>query len=127
MVEEKKVIGIENTVLVTAYAPAPRGTTMYEVYNYAGVIMEIDINTNQIVNAEFTFITNLAKDFFVRLLQGYNLESGIDPLAEKIRKKYYAPSVESVIACIKVGFQRYFDLKHQYYPDKKTENRENAL
>jgi len=118
MAGKKKVGGIENTVLVTAYAPAPRGTTMYEVHRYAGVVMEIDLETNQIVNAEFTFITNLAKDFFVRLVQGYNLEDGIDQLAEKIRKRYYAPSVEAVIACLKVGFQRYFDLKKQYYSNE---------
>lgn len=45
-----------HTVLVTAYAKAPQGSAMYEVYKHAGIVLEIDPSTHHIVEAEFTFI-----------------------------------------------------------------------
>lgn len=100
----------KNTVLVTAYSPAPMGTAMYEMYRYAGLILEIDINNDIIVDAEATLVTNLAKEFFKNLLVGYDLKKG-DELVEIIRKKYWAPSTEAFTACLKVAIRRYFDTK----------------
>jgi hypothetical protein len=102
------------TVLVTGYAPAPKGTGMYELYKYAGVVLEIDLVTDIILKAELTFITNLAKDFLSRLVEGYNLNDGIDNLAEIIRGRYWAPSTEAVIICFKSAIKRYFDMKRKY-------------
>lgn len=100
----------KNTVLVTAYSPAPMGTSMYEMYRYAGLILEIDLDNDTIVDAEPTLVTNLAKEFFKNLLVGYDLKKG-DELVEIIRKKYWAPSNEAFIACLKVAMRRYFDTK----------------
>ncbi len=100
-----------DTVLVTGYAPSPHGTAMHSVYKYAGVVLEIDLNTDKIVNAEFTFITCLARDFIARVIQGYDLNDGLENLFKRVRSRYWAPSTEAVNACIKVAVQRYFDVK----------------
>lgn len=101
----------ENTVLVTGYAPAPKGTSMYELYKYAGIVLEIDFDNDIIVDAEFTFVTDLAKKFFKNLIIGYNINNGLDNLTELVKKRYWAPSTEAFTACLKVAIRRYFDTK----------------
>ena len=105
------------TVLVTGYAKAPQGTAMYEVSKYAGIVLEINPNSNVIVNAEFTFITDLAKDFFRRLLVGYDLSDGIDELIRRIESNYFAPSTNSIIVAMKAAIRRYEEHKSKVFSE----------
>lgn len=98
-----------NTALVTGYAKAPQGTSMYEIYKHAGIVLEVDLQTHKIVGAEFTFVAELSKAFFQRLLIGYDLSKGIDPLIDRIRKHYFAPSQQAVIVALQSAVQRYWD------------------
>lgn len=100
-----------NTVLVTGYAKAPQGTAMYEQYKHSGIVLEVDIESNIIVDAEFTLITDLAQDFFRKLLVGYDLSKGIEDLIKRIEQHYFAPSTNSVIIALKTAYQRYQEQK----------------
>jgi hypothetical protein len=102
-----------NTVLVTAYAKAPQGSAMYEVYKHAGIVLEIDPSNHEIVNAEFTFIADLTKNFFRRMMIGYSLANGIDDLVHRIETHYFAPSTNSVIVALKAAYTRYFEKINQ--------------
>ncbi|WP_257985448.1 DUF3870 domain-containing protein [Bacillus sp. V5-8f] len=97
------------TVLVTAYAKAPQGSAMYEIYKHAGIVLEINPSNHVIVNAEFTFITDLAQDFFRRMTIGYNLSNGVDTLVKHIETHYFAPSSGSVIVALKAAYKRYIE------------------
>lgn len=97
------------TALVTGYSKTPQGTSMYELYKHAGIVLEIDLNTNTVVNVEFTFVAELTKDFFKRLVVGYNLEKGLEPLIERINKHYFAPSQQAIIVALQIAVQRYWD------------------
>jgi hypothetical protein len=101
------------TVLVTGYAPAPKGTSMYEIYKIAGVSLEIDLATDTIVGSECTFVTNLAREFVGRLMQGYDVNHDLDELLDRLSTYYLAPSSEAVRRAVKVAVQRYFDQKHK--------------
>lgn len=96
-----------NTIIVTAYAKAPQNTSMYEVYKHIGIVLEIDRQSKKIMDAEFTLITNLAKDYFKRLIVGYNMDNGVDELLKKIEISYFAPSTESFNVALKSAFRRY--------------------
>lgn len=108
---------ILDTVLVTAYAKAPQGSAMYEVYKHAGIVLEINSSNHKIINAEFTFITDLAQDFFKRMIIGFDMSSDIQELVDYIEEHYFAPSTTSVIVALKAAHKRYhekikkFDLK----------------
>ncbi|KGR82683.1 DUF3870 domain-containing protein [Lysinibacillus odysseyi] len=101
------------TVLVTAYAKAPQGTSMYELYKHAGIVLEIDKQTHKIMDAEFTFVTGLAQHFFKRMLQGFDFTDDIDILIARIEEHYYAPSVGSVVVALKSAQKRYLEKIHQ--------------
>lgn len=105
---ENKLVDLE-TVLVTGYAKAPQGTAMFEQYKHSGIVLEINIKTNYIVDAEFTLITDLAQSFFQRLLVGYDLTNGIDDLIKRIEAHYFAPSTHSVVVALKTAYQRYIE------------------
>ncbi|SCC17156.1 protein of unknown function [Fictibacillus enclensis] len=97
------------TLLITAYAKAPQNTSMYENYKYAGIVLEIHKETHIIINAEFTFLTQLAQEFFKRMVIGYDFSKEIQPLIEKIAKDFLAPSQQAVIVALKTAHQRYQD------------------
>jgi hypothetical protein len=96
-----------NTIIVTAYAKAPQNTAIFEAYKHIGIVLEIDIASRKIVDAEFTLITNLAKDYFKRLFVGYNMEDGVGDLLKKIEGCYFAPSMNSFNVALKSAFRRY--------------------
>lgn len=100
-----------DSILVTGYAKAPQGTAMFERYKYSGIVLEIDKKTNVIVDAEFTFVTDLAKQYFRKLFIGYNLDRGIDDLINHIEMNYFAPSVNSITIALKSAYQRYLEKK----------------
>ena len=121
MSEEKKAKNVRNddtcdlgTVMVTGYAPGPRGTAVQHKYGYLGVIMEIDIETDIIVDVEFTFVTDLANNFFAKMIQGYPLSNGPEELYRRIRARCWTPSTEAIVACVKIAVQRYFDTKSTF-------------
>lgn len=84
---------------------------MYEKYKHAGIILEINLHTNEIVNASFTFVSNLTNNFFERLIIGYNLTDGLDNLILKIKDHYIAPSQQAVIVALRAAVQRYWEHK----------------
>lgn len=96
-----------DTILVTGYAPAPKGSSMYEAYKTAGVVLEINPDTNILIRAEFIFVTELAKDYVARLTNGFDLSQGIEPLVERIQIHYFTPSTDSVVMALRVAYQRY--------------------
>ncbi|WP_245602185.1 DUF3870 domain-containing protein [Peribacillus kribbensis] len=98
-----------DTVIVTGYAKAPQGTSMYELYKHAGVVLEINYRTHTIERTDFTFITSLTKDFFERILIGYSLEKGLEPLIKLIKSHYFAPSQQAIIVALQSAVQRYWD------------------
>ncbi|MFD1039417.1 DUF3870 domain-containing protein [Virgibacillus byunsanensis] len=100
-----------NTVLVTGYSKAPQGTSMYESYKYAGIVLEINMDNHRIINADFTFLAALTKDFFQRLVIGYDISGNLDPLISKIQRHYVAPSQQAVIVALQSAVQRYLNRK----------------
>lgn len=99
-----------DTIMVTAYAKAPQNTSMFEVYKYIGIVLEIDRNSREIVNAEFTVITDLAKDYLKRLFIGYNMDDGVEGIIKRIESSYFAPSTNSFNVALKSVFRRYEDI-----------------
>lgn len=109
-----------NTVLVTAYALAPQNTAYYENNRYMGVILEVDKETDIIVDAAGTFMTELTTSFLKRIIVGANICTDMATLTTDIREQYLAPSSQSVITALKTAQQRYFDYKKKGGGSAKT-------
>ncbi|MFZ7132812.1 MAG: DUF3870 domain-containing protein [Eubacteriales bacterium] len=97
------------TILLSAYSQSPHTTIMYEHNKRIGIVLEIEISTHKIVKVEAMFITDLAKDYFNKLINGYNICTEIDEIISRIEKYVLLPSQGSIIAAVKVAHQRYTD------------------
>lgn len=97
------------SILVTGYSKVPKETSIYETYTYIGVALEVNTATHTIIDVDFTFVTDLPRDFFKRLLVGYNLQDGIEPLVNLIQKHFFARSQSAVIVSLQSAVQRYWD------------------
>jgi hypothetical protein len=97
----------EFTILLTGYAPAPKGTVMQERQRLFGVVLEVDIRTHTIVAADVPGVTDLSRDFFARLAVGYDMSHGLETLCERIRSHYWTTSTDSLIASLRIAWQRY--------------------
>ncbi|GEK59952.1 hypothetical protein CHL76_14690 [Marinococcus halophilus] len=100
-------------VLVTGYAKAPQGTAMAETYKYIGIVLEIDPHSDVIQDAEFTFIADLTKSFFRKLVVGYDMSQGVEHLIKHISQSYFAPSLNSINVAMKAAFRRYYENKNK--------------
>ncbi len=100
----------ENSVLVTGYARAPQGTAMQQMYSFIGVILEIDPQTDRVIDAEFTLVTNVARRFFETLMVGSDLKK-LDDKIHEIRQRYMAPSREAMVNALYTATQRYWETK----------------
>lgn len=98
------------TLILTAYSKAPQGTSMYEEFKHLGVVLEIDKENHIIMNVEFTFITQLANDYFKRLLIGKNILIDYENILNLIKENYVATSRQAVIVALRLAIQRYVEL-----------------
>ncbi|MGM8365561.1 DUF3870 domain-containing protein [Virgibacillus sp. W0181] len=97
------------SVLVTGYSKAPQGTSMYEVYRHAGIVLEVEVDTHKILDVEFTMVAELTKNFFKKIVVGYSLEDGLDNLIDRIKECYFAPSQQAIIVALQSANQRYWE------------------
>lgn len=116
----------EMTVLLTGYAPAPKGTVMQEKQRLFGVILEVDLRTNRVVDADVPGVTDLSRDFFKRIALGYDLSQGVEGLCAKVRARYWATSTESLVACLRLINQRYEEGMKKLGQDKPARPREDV-
>lgn len=97
----------ETEILITGFAQLPRGTTLYEHNKVIGVAMVIDIETNIIKDVEFTFVAKLTNTYLSELVRGYNLDKGMTPLTNKIKKYCLVPSQGAIIQALRAAWDRY--------------------
>lgn len=97
------------TVFLTGYAQAPKGTHLFEMGSTIGVMLEVDRETHLVVDIESTFVTDLANDYFKRVLVGFNFKSQLNEMIESIEHNMFIPSASSLIVALKIAHQRYMD------------------
>ena len=95
------------TVLVSGYALTPKGTTLHEQLKTFGVVLEIDTESDTIVDAAFMLLSDLGRDFCRRLVVGYNLNEGVDPLLARVSDALLLPSQPAITMALRAAVQRY--------------------
>lgn len=98
-----------DTVFVSGYSQAPKGTKLFQDGALIGVMFEVNRETHTIVNAECTFITHAAQDFFKRMMIGFDLKNELDEMVKTVEANMFIPSTQSIIVAIKIAHQRYMD------------------
>lgn len=97
------------TAFISSYAKAPLNTALSEDHKYIGIMLEISKEDHTVVNADATFITELARDYFKRLVVGCVITESLSPLIKEIEENFLIATNSSLIVALKSAQKKYAD------------------
>lgn len=79
-----------------------------ELYKAVDIGLIIDPESGLIEDVSITLLTEESKAFLKQLIVGYNInENAIEPLADKIRQRYFGASQKAVCVALKLIYEKY--------------------
>ncbi|ADL08568.1 DUF3870 domain-containing protein [Thermosediminibacter oceani] len=96
----------EHEIIVTGYAKLPGETTAQRLYTVVGVTLLVDTKTSNIMDADITLATNVARDFFKRAVVGGNMEN-FDSILKVFENQYWGTAKKSIITALKICLMKY--------------------
>lgn len=100
---------VENRVLTAGFAQFPKGTSVYETQRVIACILVIDVKTETIIEANFTFISETTNKFMSGILVGKKINKGIDPIIKEMEKKILIPGKKAVIQSVITAYKNYYE------------------
>lgn len=97
------------SVIVTAYSASPKNTPTYVAYGVSGAVLEVDLTTRRILDAEFFVVTEVAQNFLKRSVIGFHLPDDAEEICERIRTQYIAPSANALAIAVRNASRRFTD------------------
>jgi hypothetical protein len=103
----------KNTVLAAGFAQIPKGTTLYEVSTMVGCVLIIDVDTDEICDASFTFVMDKTSEYLAGLLRGKIISDGLGDIPQVIQERFLAPGQGAVLQAIRAAVDRYHEMRKQ--------------
>jgi len=97
----------DGLVLFSGYAKLPVGITASEMYKVIGVIIVIRIETGEIVEADCTLATRVAREYVSRILIGQSLKHGPDSVLRIIDKRYQGSAKKAIMTSLRIIYDKY--------------------
>ncbi len=98
-------------ILISGYAKLPAHITSEEVYKTLVIVAVVKRSSGEILDAECSMVTELARRYIARLMIGYNLDDGLTGLLEQFEKNYYGHAKRAVETSLKMIFSKYMEIK----------------
>lgn len=111
-----------NFVLFSGYAKLPTGITASELYKIIGVIVLVNMDTGEIIEADCTLATQLARRHVSAALVGHMLTDGPDQLAQLIDKIYQGNAKKAIITALRIIYDKYRNCHLENQPDSTGSN-----
>ncbi|MBS4537572.1 DUF3870 domain-containing protein [Clostridium sp. D2Q-11] len=96
----------KNEIFLTGYAKLPEGITARELYGVVALGMTVNRETSEILDAEPTLSTYLARTFVKELLVGEKLNN-IEHIENKFRHHYFGSAKKAILTAIKICYKNY--------------------
>jgi hypothetical protein len=96
-----------NTVFFSGYAKLPAGITASEMYKVVGIVIIVDMQTEKIVQADCTLVTQVGRDFVNKMMVGHVMSNGIDPLLRELDCRYQGSAKKAIITALKIINDKY--------------------
>lgn len=104
----------DDTVYFISYAKLPGEIPAGNLHKVVGLGLIINKETGIIEDSSCTLLTEEAKDFLKQILIGYNLhENGIEPLVEKVKRRYHGLAQKAICVALKGTYERYLAWKEE--------------
>lgn len=108
----------DDLVLFSGYAKLPIGITANEIYKVVGIVVLVKVATGEIVEADCTLATKLARRHIADSLVGYSLKDGVDALVHLIDRIYQGGAKKSLITTLRIIYDKYrsYTEEHHVHP-----------
>ena len=103
----------DNHVLIAGFAQLPKGTPVFEIQKTIGCILRVDLETDVVIEATFTFLQDLTNDFLAEILEGKSLNN-IEEMIKEIENKFIVPPQKAVIQALISAKKSYFERKNKF-------------
>lgn len=103
-------------VLFSGYAKLPTGITASEMYKVIGLILVIDIDTGEIIEADCTLATHVARRHVSEMLAGQSLKNGPDQALRLIDQVYQGSAKKAIITALRIIYDKYRSFKEGTAP-----------
>ncbi|WP_422484937.1 DUF3870 domain-containing protein [Gudongella sp. DL1XJH-153] len=98
----------KNTIYVSSYAKLPVGTPSENVYKSLDIGLIISTETGIIENASVTLLTDVAAEFLINIVVGFNIyEDNLNVLLDEIGKRYHGSAQKAIMVAIKKAVEKY--------------------
>ena len=89
-------------VLFSGYAKLPAGITASEMYKVIGLVVVIDVDSGEIIEADCTLATALARRCVTTALVGQTLQHGPDQAVRILDQIYQGSAKKAIITAIRI-------------------------
>lgn len=93
-------------IFLTGYAKLPQGITAKELYAVIAVGVVVDAKTSEIIDADCTLATALAKRIVKDLLVGLKLNE-LDKIEKNFRVHYFGSARKAILSAVKTCNEKY--------------------
>lgn len=104
-------ISKHESVFFSGYAKLPSGITATEMYRIIGVMIVVDMETETVMEADCTLITETGRNFVRNIIAGFCLANGIEPLLRTIDLRYQGNAKKAIISALKIIYDKYKSYK----------------
>lgn len=98
-------------VLFSGYAKLPTGITASEMYKVIGLVVIIEVETGEILEADCTLATQVARKCVSQALVGQTLKNGPDQALRYIDQIYQGSAKKAIITAIRIIYDKYRSYK----------------
>jgi len=90
----------DNEIFISGYAKLPSNITASKLYEVIAVVILVDKNTGNILDAECTLSTRLGRDFVNYILIGNNIKD-VENISKEMDEKYFGSAQKAVVTAFK--------------------------
>ncbi len=98
-------------VLFSGYAKLPAGITASELYKVIGLVVIVDIDTGEILDADCTLATQLACKYVNEIIVGQTFEQGPEQVIRILDQAYQGSAKKAIITAIRIIYDKYRSYK----------------
>ena len=100
-----------NVVLVSGYARLPDAVASHAQYERVGVVLVVDVDNGEILAAETTLLTELAREFFRALVEGKRIYEEPAELVDAITRHYHGGTGPALISALRKALEALVTLR----------------
>ena len=103
-------------VLFSGYAKLPTGITASEMYKVIGLVIVVNEDSGEILEADCTLATEVARRHVSNLIVGYSLNQSPEKLVRSVDHAYQGSAKKAIVTAIRIIYDKYRSYKEGVVP-----------